>query len=168
MKMVSLPVLLIIDDSFNMIRNLTPLFKRDSLQIMKSSLKPSLLNITPLKITQLKIATIALLAAVGLSACQSTPTNLPVLQRANNTLETTGLGKSKNIAKLNALHIATEQCRGKSPIVLTDSYQYNGVLDENMGRAADQAIGMIGSVFGSKKTLARDDDYEYTITFKCP
>lgn len=146
-----------------MMRNLTPLLKRDSLQIMKSSLKPSLLNITPLKIT-----TAALLAAVSLSACQSTPTNLPVLQRANNTLETTGLGKSKNIAKLNALHIATEQCRGKSPIVLTDSYQYNGVLDENMGRAADQAIGMIGSVFGSKKTIARDDDYEYTITFKCP
>ncbi len=143
--------------------NLTPLLKRDSLQIMKSSLKPSLLNITPLKIT-----TAVLLAAMSLSACQSTPTNLPVLQRANNTLETTGLGKSKNIAKLNALHIATEQCRGKSPIVLTDSYQYNGVLDENMGRAADQAIGMIGSVFGSKKTLARDDDYEYTITFKCP
>lgn len=161
--MVSLPALLIIDDSFNMMRALTPLLKRDSLQIMKSSLKPSLLNIT-----QLKIATIALVAAVSLSACQSTPTNLPVLQRANNTLETTGLGKSKNIAKLNALHIATEQCRGKSPIVLTDSYQYNGVLDENMGRAADQAIGMIGSVFGSKKTLARDDDYEYTMTFRCP
>ena len=146
-----------------MMKNLTPLLKRDSLQIMKSSLKPSLLKITPLKIT-----TAALLAAVSLSACQSTPTNLPVLQRANNTLETTGLGKSKNTAKLNALRIATEQCRGKSPIVLTDSYQYNGVLDENMGRAADQAIGMIGSVFGSKKTLARDDDYEYTITFKCP
>ena len=161
--MVSLPALLIIDDSFNMMRNLTPLLKRDSLQIMKSSLKPPLLKITPLKIT-----TIALLAAVSLSACQSTPTNLPVLQRANNTLETTGLGKSKNIAKLNALHIATEQCRGKSPIVLTDSYQYNGVLDENMGRAADQAIGMIGSVFGSKNTLARDDDYEYTMTFRCP
>ena len=161
--MVSLPVLLIIDDSFNMMRNLTPLSKRDSLQIMKSSLKPSLLKITPLKIT-----TTALVAAVSLSACQSTPTNLPVLQRANNTLETTGLGKSKNIAKVNALHIATEQCRGKSPIVLTDSYQYNGVLDENMGRAADQAIGMIGSVFGSKKTLARDDDYEYTMTFRCP
>ena len=130
---------------------------------MKSSLKQSLLKVTTLKIT-----TIALLAAMSLSACQSTPTNLPVLQRANNTLETTGLGKSKNSAKLNALHIATEQCRGKSPIVLTDSYQYNGVLDESMGRAADQAIGMIGSVFGSKKTLARDDDYEYTITFKCP
>ena len=130
---------------------------------MKSSLKPSLLKIPTLNIT-----TTALVAAVSLSACQSTPTNLPVLQRANNTLETTGLGKSKNSAKLNALHIATEQCRGKSPIVLTDSYQYNGVLDENMGRAADQAIGMIGSVFGSKKTLARDDDYEYTMTFRCP
>ena len=130
---------------------------------MKSSLKPSLLKIPTLKIT-----TTALVAAVSLSACQSTPTNLPVLQRATNTRETTGLGKSKNTAKLNALRIATVQCRGKSPIVLTDSYQYNGVLDENMGRAADQAIGMIGSVFGSKKTLARDDDYEYTITFKCP
>jgi len=125
---------------------------------MKSSLKPSLLNSHPSNTALVEL----------IDSDKDSPTNLPVLQRANNTLETTGLGKSKNIAKLNALHIATEQCRGKSPIVLTDSYQYNGVLDENMGRAADQAIGMIGSVFGSKKTLARDDDYEYTITFKCP
>ena len=65
------------------------------------------------------------------------------------------------IAKLNALHIATEKVPENRPSLLTISYQYNGVLDENMGRAADQTIGMIG-VFGSK-TLARDDDYEYTI-----
>ena len=131
--------------------------KLDRLLIMKTYVKPSLF----------KTACVLLLSAVTLSACQTAPTNLPVIQRPNNTLETTGLGKTKAIAKTNALTIATQQCRGKSPIVLTDSYQYNGVLDETMGRAADQAIVLIGSVFGSKKTIARDDDYEYTITFKC-
>ena len=117
--------------------------------------------------TSLKTTCLTLVSIVTLTACQTAPSNLPVIQRQNNILETTGLGKTKNMAKTNALNIATQQCRGKSPIVLTDSYQYNGVLDENTGRAADQAIGMIGSVFGSKKTIARDDDYEYTITFKC-
>lgn len=112
-------------------------------------------------------ASMILLSAIGLTACQTAPTNLPIIQRANNTLETTGLGKTKNIAKTNAISYATQQCRGKSPIVLTDDYKYNGVLDEGMGRAADQAIGILGSIVGSKKTLARDDDYEYTITFRC-
>lgn len=124
---------------------------------MNINIKPSLLTATG----------VLLFSAITLSACQTAPTNLPVIQRPNNVLETTGLGKTKAIAKANALTIATQQCRGKSPIVLTDTYQYNGVLDESMGRAADQAIGIIGSVFGSKKTIARDDDYEYTITFRC-
>lgn len=125
---------------------------------MKLYVKPALI----------KVSSIMFTCALMLTACQTAPSSLPVIQRPNNVLETTGLGKTKNIAKTNALSIATQQCRGKSPIVLTDSYHYNGVLDETMGRAADQAIGMIGSVFGSKKTLARDDDYEYTITFRCP
>lgn len=116
---------------------------------------------------KLKLLFATLVSAVALTACQSTPSNLPVIQRANNVLETTGLGKSKNIAKTNAIGYATQQCRGKSPIVLTDDYKYNGVLDEGLGRAADQAIGVLGGLIGTKKTLARDDDYEYTITFRC-
>ena len=107
------------------------------------------------------------LSTLGLTACQSTPSNLPVIQRPNNVLETTGLGKTKAIAKANAINIAQQQCKGYAPIVLTDDYKYNGVLDEGIGRVADQAVSVLGSIVGSKKTLARDDDYEYTITFRC-
>lgn len=110
---------------------------------------------------------IMLASVVGLSACQTTPLNLPVIQRPNNVLETTGLGKTKAIARASAIDIAQKQCKGYAPVVLTDDYKYNGVLDEGLGRAADQAIGVLGSIVGSKKTLARDDDYEYTITFRC-
>ncbi len=37
----------------------------------------------------------ALACAIILSACQSTQTAVPVIQRPNNLLETTGLGKTK-------------------------------------------------------------------------
>lgn len=108
------------------------------------------------------------ISAVGITGCQTTPnTTLPVIQRPNNVYETTGLGKTKAIAKTNAISYANQQCRSKSPIVLTDEYKYNGVLDEGMGRIADQAIGVLGGLIGSKKSIARDDDYEYTITFRC-
>jgi hypothetical protein len=36
-----------------------------------------------------------------------------------------------------------------------------------MGRVADQAMGVIGGLLGSKQTISRDDDYEYTLTFRC-
>lgn len=109
-----------------------------------------------------------LACAAVLSACQSTPSAVPVIQRPNNLLETTGLGKTKVAAQTNALNYARQQCRRRTPIVLSDTYRYNGVLDENMGRAADQAIGVLGGIVGMKKTsIARDDDYEYTITFRC-
>lgn len=110
----------------------------------------------------------ALACVMGLSACQSTQTAVPVIQRPNNLLETTGLGKTKVAAQTNALNYARQQCRRRTPIVLSDTYRYNGVLDENMGRVADQAIGVLGGIVGMKKTsIARDDDYEYTITFRC-
>ncbi|WP_436405408.1 hypothetical protein [Faucicola atlantae] len=110
----------------------------------------------------------ALACAIILSACQSTQTAVPVIQRPNNLLETTGLGKTKVAAQTNALNYARQQCRRRTPIVLSDTYRYNGVLDENVGRVADQAIGVLGGMVGMKKTsIARDDDYEYTITFRC-
>ena len=115
----------------------------------------------------LNVSLLALAGTLTLSACQSTPSTLPVIQRPNNVFETTGLGKTKTIARSKAISIATQQCRGKSPIVLTDTYQYNGVLDEGMGRVADQAMGVIGGLLGSKQTISRDDDYEYTLTFRC-
>lgn len=102
----------------------------------------------------------------GLTACQTTPT-APVLQRPNNIFETTGLGKSKILAQQNAITHAKQQCGYKNPIVLTDNVHYNGVLDENMGRVVDRATSIVGGIFSKKTSIARDDDYEYTITFNC-
>lgn len=108
------------------------------------------------------------ITAVTLTACQSTPSAIPVIERPNKVFETTGLGKTKAIAQVNALGYAKKQCSGLSaPVILTDSYKYNGVLGEGAGRVADQAISVIGGIFGNKTSIARDDDYEYTITFRC-
>lgn len=128
--------------------------------------------LTPILSTPLKsnrsVATIAMLAAVlGLSACQTAPTS-PVMQRANSTYETTGLGKTKVIAQQNALASAKRSCGIRQPIVLTNSVKYNGLLDERTGRAVDQVGSVIGAVLGAKApNLNRDDDYEYTINFRC-
>lgn len=111
------------------------------------------------------MATLA--ASVGLTACQTTPVS-PVMQRANSTYETTGLGKSKQQAQQNALNSAKKSCGIRQPIVLTDSVKYNGMLDERTGRMVEQVGSVVGAVFGSKTpNLSRDDDYEYTITFRC-
>lgn len=107
------------------------------------------------------------LVAVALSACQSTPT-APVIARADATFETTGLGKTKLDAQSQALAAAKKQCGFRSPIVLKDTTTYNGVLGEKAGRAIEQGVSIVGSVLGaSTPTLSRDDDYEYTISFKC-
>ncbi|MDO5768648.1 MAG: hypothetical protein Q4P13_04020 [Psychrobacter sp.] len=108
-----------------------------------------------------------LAAVLGLSACQTAPTS-PVMQRANSTYETTGLGKTKVIAQQNALASAKRSCGIRQPIVLTNSVKYNGLLDERTGRAVDQVGSVIGAVLGAKApNLNRDDDYEYTINFRC-
>lgn len=113
-------------------------------------------------------AVFALLAStLGLAACQSTPT-APVMQRANSTYETTGLGNSKVQAQQNALASAYKTCGRRKAIVLTDTVKYNGVLDERTGRMVEQVGSVVGAVFGAKTpNLSRDDDYEYTINFRC-
>lgn len=120
------------------------------------------------RFTKKTISTIALASCVTLlSACQSTPTG-PVIQRANNTFETTGLGKTKILAQQQAINNAKKQCGGfKNPVILTDNATYNGVLGENTGRILDQATTVLGGILGSKASIARDDDYEYHITFNC-
>ena len=114
------------------------------------------------------LAVLAILAGtLGLSACQSTPT-APVMQRANSTYETTGLGDSKVQAQQNALNSAKKTCGIRKPIVLNDTVKYNGVLDERTGRMVEQVGSVVGAVFGAKTpNLSRDDDYEYTINFRC-
>lgn len=109
----------------------------------------------------------AILGTVSvLTACQTTPT-APVLQRPNHVFETTGLGKSKIAAQQSAISNAKQQCGYKNPIILSDKVQYNGILDENMGRVVDRATTVVGGIFGKRTSIARDDDYEYTITFNC-
>lgn len=115
---------------------------------------------------KIQILAISLLT-IGLTACQTTTTS-PIIQRENKLFETTGLGKTKIIAQQNAINSANAQCgRLQSPIVVTDEVKYNGVLDENLGRVADKAISVLGGILGSKTSIARDDDYEYKISFRC-
>lgn len=45
---------------------------------------------------------------------------------------------------------------------------YNGIIDERAGRMIEQGIGVVGKVLGTGSVdLSRDDDYEYTMNFKC-
>ncbi|MEK6198799.1 MAG: hypothetical protein N2B60_01065 [Psychrobacter sp.] len=116
-----------------------------------------------------KTATIAttLATALVLSACQSTPSS-PVIQRANSIYETTGIADSKVKAQQNALDSAKDTCRSKQVIIVDDKVAYNGILDERTGRMVGQASAVIGSIFGTgSPNLSRDDDYEYTINFRC-
>ena len=117
-------------------------------------------------VKQLLTAT-TVITMFGLTACQSTPT-APVMQRADSTFETTGLGNTKVQAQKNALESAKHTCGMRQPIVLTNNVTYNGVLDERTGRMIDQVGTVVGAVLGAKSPdLSRDDDYEYTITFRC-
>lgn len=116
-----------------------------------------------------KTATITatLATALVLSACQSTPSS-PVIQRANSIYETTGIADSKVKAQQNALDSAKNTCRSKQVIIVDDKVKYNGILDERTGRMVGQASAVIGSIFGTgSPDLSRDDDYEYTINFRC-
>lgn len=108
-----------------------------------------------------------MVAAIALSACQSTPSS-PVIQRADSTYETTGLGDTKIQAQQNAINSANKTCRNKQVIVVKDTVKYNGILDERTGRMVGQAGAVIGSIFGTgSPELSRNDDYEYTINFRC-
>ena len=108
-----------------------------------------------------------MLVALTLTACQTTPSS-PVIQRADSTYETTGLGDTKVKAQQNAIASADKTCRSKQVIVVKDTVKYNGVLDERMGRVVGQAGAVLGTILGTgSPELSRDDDYEYTINFRC-
>ena len=111
--------------------------------------------------------TSTLAAALVLSACQSTPSS-PVIQRANSTFETTGIGDTKVKAQQNALDSASKTCRGKQVIIVEDTFKYNGILNERAGRMIGQVGAVVGSVIGkSSPDFSRNDDHEYTINFRC-
>lgn len=112
-------------------------------------------------------AVMAVSAVCLLTACQSTP-NLPVIARADNSFEITGLGSTKVKAQASALESAKKQCGHKTPIIISDATTYNGIVDEKMGRVLEQGVNVIGAVLGTATPdLSRDDDYEYHIKFRC-
>ena len=67
-----------------------------------------------------------------MTACQSTPT-APVIQRADSTYETTGLGKTKIQAQENALASAKKTCGSRQAVIVKDEVRYNGVFNEKTG-----------------------------------
>ncbi len=116
---------------------------------------------------KLLASTSILTGALFLSACQSTPSS-PVIQRANSTYETTGIASTKVRAQENALESAKKTCGSRQVIVLDDEVKYNGLLDERAGRVVGQVGAVVGSIFGTgSPQLSRDDDYEYTVSFRC-
>ncbi|MFP3454986.1 hypothetical protein R0J89_01820 [Psychrobacter sp. SIMBA_152] len=111
--------------------------------------------------------TATLVAALALSACQSTPSS-PVIQRANSIYETTGIADTKVKAQQNAIDSAQKTCRSKQVIIVDDNVKYNGILNERTGRMVGQVGAVVGSIFGTgTPDLSRSDDYEYIINFRC-
>lgn len=111
--------------------------------------------------------TATLVAALALSACQSTPSS-PVIQRANSIYETTGIAETKVKAQQNAIDSAQKTCRSKQVIIVDDNTKYNGILNERTGRMVGQVGAVVGSIFGTgTPDLSRSDDYEYNINFRC-
>ncbi|WP_293745254.1 hypothetical protein [uncultured Acinetobacter sp.] len=109
---------------------------------------------------------------LGLTACASTPTNTLAIQKENNQYEVTGIGKTNLIAKNNAISAAQKTCtRNTSPVVVDEKTAYQGVLkgvvDEQTGKLVEAAAGVIGTLTGKNASLAKDDDYQTTLTFYC-
>lgn len=114
-----------------------------------------------------KLLAVAILGGL-LSACTSTSTTAPVITRTDGVHETTGLGATKTKARESALAAAKKQCDIRSPIVVSDKMTYNGILDERTGRMIEQGVSVAGAIFGqSAPKLSRDDDFEYTVKFRC-
>lgn len=110
--------------------------------------------------------------ALGLTACASTPTNTLAIQKENNQYEVTGVGKTNLIAKNNAISAAQKTCtRNTAPVLVDEKTAYQGVLkgvvDEQTGKMVEAAAGVIGTITGKNASLAKDDDYQTTLTFYC-
>ena len=109
---------------------------------------------------------------LGLTACASTPTNTLAIQKENNQYEVTGIGKTNLIAKNNAISAAQKTCtRNTSPVVVDEKTAYQGLLkgvvDEQTGKLVEAAAGVLGTITGKNASLAKDDDYQTTLTFYC-
>ena len=106
------------------------------------------------------------------SSSASNPTASLAIQKENNQYEVTGIGKTNLIAKNNAISAAQKTCtRNTSPVVVDEKTAYQGVLkgvvDEQTGKLVEAAAGVLGTITGKNASLAKDDDYQTTLTFYC-
>ena len=90
----------------------------------------------------------------------------------NILIGSNGVGKSNLIAKNNAIAAANTTCGKKATAVIIDEKtEYNGalkgVVDEQTGQMIQAAASVIGTLAGKNGSLARDEDYQTTLTFKC-
>jgi hypothetical protein len=121
--------------------------------------------------TKLLTAT-ALLSTLLLTACASNPTTSLAIQKENNVLEVTGVGKTQIIAKNNAISAANKACGSRSaPIVIDEKNTYNsalkGVVDEQTGQLIQAAATVLGTITGTKTGIETDQDYQTTLDFRC-
>lgn len=118
---------------------------------------------------------LALSSLVGfafLTACATTPNNSLAIQKENNLYEVTGLGKSNIIAKNNAISAANKTCGSlATPVLVDEKTNYNGalkgVVDEQTGQMIQAAATVLGTIAGRNTDIARDDDYQTVLTFRC-
>ncbi|WP_130802793.1 hypothetical protein [Acinetobacter ihumii] len=117
------------------------------------------------------IASALTVSALLLTACASNPTASTAIQRENNQFEVTGVGKTNLIAKNNAVDATNKTCKSSTAVVVDEKTTYNGVLkgvvDDETGKMVEAAAGVIGSITGRNASLAKDDDYQTTLTFYC-
>jgi ABC-type Fe3+-hydroxamate transport system substrate-binding protein len=111
----------------------------------------------------------ALLPAVLLAACATTPNPL-VIPRENNQYDTVGIGKTRIIALNQAMQSVNTTCRSKggNPVVISDETRYNGVVSEETGRLIERVGSAVGAIAGiASPNISRDDDYQVTVHFRC-
>ena len=119
--------------------------------------------------------TLVLSSLIGfafLTACATTPNNSLAIQKENNLYEVTGLGKSNIIAKNNAISAANKTCGSRAtPVLVDEKTNYNGalkgVVDEQTGQMIQAAATVLGTIAGRNTDIARDDDYQTVLTFRC-
>lgn len=112
---------------------------------------------------------IIFVGVLTLSACATTPYTL-VIPRENQQYDTIGMGKTRVAALSKAMQGAEQYCKNQraTPVVVNEQVKYNGVISEQTGRVVEQVGAVVGAITGvASPQLARDDDYEVSLRFRC-
>jgi hypothetical protein len=109
------------------------------------------------------------LGILMITACTTAPSTV-IIPRENQQYDTIGLGKNRVIALQKAMQGAEQYCKNQrsTPVVLNEQIKYHGVMSEQTGRIVEQVGAVVGAMTGvNSPQIARDDDYEVNIHFRC-